>query len=166
MENIKIKKATINNLKEIEKIYEKARKFMEINGNPTQWGNNHPSEELLLSFILKNSLYIGVNKNNEIEFVFAFIINDDPTYSYIEGKWGSNKKYGTIHAVASAFRIKNVFNLIFNFCLSKIEYIRIDTHENNKIMQKAILKNGFKKRGIIYVRDNSPRIAFDYLKGN
>lgn len=166
MNNIIIKNASISDLDEILKIYENARKFMEKAGNPTQWGKNHPSKELLLSFISNNSLYIGVNEKNEIEFVFAFIIGEDPTYSYIEGKWGSNEKYGTIHAVVSSFKSKNIFKIIFDFCLSKINYIRIDTHENNIVMQKAIIKNGFKKRGIIYVRDHSSRIAFDYLKDN
>ena len=43
----------------------------------------------------------------------------------------------------------------------KIQHLRIDTHENNKVMQHLILKNGFEKCGIIYVDDGSPRVAFE-----
>lgn len=39
--------------------------------------------------------------------------------------------------------------------------MRIDTHENNKVMQHLIKKNGFQECGIIYVEDGSPRIAYE-----
>ena len=42
--------------------------------------------------------------------------------------------------------------------------MRIDTHEDNKIMQHLIEKNGFSKRGIIFKDDGSPRVAFEYVK--
>jgi ribosomal protein S18 acetylase RimI-like enzyme len=41
--------------------------------------------------------------------------------------------------------------------------IRIDTHEKNVSMQRMVEKNGFKKTGIIYVKDGSPRYAYQLI---
>ncbi len=41
---------------------------------------------------------------------------------------------------------------------------RIDTHNDNKIMQHVIEKNGFIRCGIIYVKDGSPRIAYEKIE--
>ena len=59
---------------------------------------------------------------------------------------------GTLHGV---------LGMIVAFCSRKISHLRIDTHEDNKVMQRAISKNGFQKRGIIYIEDGSPRIAYE-----
>ena len=53
-----------------------------------------------------------------------------------------------------------------DFCQKITTHIRIDTHEDNIVMQKAIAKNGFHKCGIIYTDDGSPRIAYEYLFTN
>ena len=50
-------------------------------------------------------------------------------------------------------------------CSEKINYLRIDTHEDNQPMQDAVLRYGFRKCGIIHIRDGSKRVAFDYIKG-
>ena len=41
--------------------------------------------------------------------------------------------------------------------------IRIDTHEKNASMRRMVEKNGFKKTGIIYVEDGSPRYAYQLI---
>ena len=46
---------------------------------------------------------------------------------------------------------------------NKIGYIRIDTHEDNYVMQNALAKQGFRRCGIIYVEDGTTRIAYDRL---
>ena len=43
------------------------------------------------------------------------------------------------------------------------QYIRIDTHEKNLPMQKALLKQGFTHRGTIYIADGTARMAFDLM---
>ena len=49
------------------------------------------------------------------------------------------------------------------FCEQSINHLRIDTHNDNKIMQHVIEKNGFKRCGIIHVNDGSERIAYEKL---
>ena len=45
--------------------------------------------------------------------------------------------------------------------LSKCPNLRIDTHQDNKVMQHVVEKHGFTRRGIIYIADGSPRIAYE-----
>ena len=49
------------------------------------------------------------------------------------------------------------------FCEKQIPHLRIDTHEDNKVMQHLIEKNGFKKCGIVYVEDGTERFAYEKI---
>ena len=84
--------------------------------------------------------------------------------SYISGTWHSDLPYGAVHRVASDGSTRGLTKACFDFCTKIIDYIRIDTHENNKPMQGALQKYGFRECGIIHIDDGTPRIAFDYLK--
>ena len=50
------------------------------------------------------------------------------------------------------------------FALSHVSELRADTHEDNKIMQAVLERNGFEKCGIIYIEDGSPRIAYQFSR--
>ncbi|MBR4396591.1 MAG: hypothetical protein IKS93_01915 [Methanobrevibacter sp.] len=97
--------------------------------------------------------------------VFALFDNIEPTYQYIEdGQWLNDESYVTVHRIASDGKVHGIFKCVADYCKSISDNIRIDTHENNSIMQKQIENNGFKKCGTIYVRDKSPRIAYQWSK--
>ncbi len=51
-----------------------------------------------------------------------------------------------------------------SYCEEIIPHLRIDTHEDNKIMQRAIEKNGFTKCGMIFTEEGSSRIAYEKLE--
>ena len=163
MENLKIRPAVPADLDEIEKIYAAARKFMAENGNPTQWKNGYPWRDLLEEDIAMGKLYVAMD-GDFICGVFVFVIGEDPTYGYMEGgTWRSDAPYGTIHRIAS--RGSGVFAACMDFCRSRCGHIRLDTHADNKPMQHLAEKHGFSRRGIIYVEDGTPRIAFDWMQG-
>ena len=67
----------------ILEVYARARDFMAKNGNPTQWGDNYPSPELLEEDIDTNRLFVYM-VNGQMQAVFAFILGEDPTYKVIE----------------------------------------------------------------------------------
>lgn len=158
-----IKKANLNDLNKIMDIYKYAKKLMKETGNPNQWNDSYPSIELIEQDINKDQCFVCF-ENEEIVGVFVFIIGEDPTYKIIkDGKWSSDATYGTIHRIASSGKVKGVGNTCYQFCKSKINYLRADTHNDNKIMQKSLLDNGFKVCGTIYVADGSPRVAFDFI---
>ena len=159
-----IRKAKISELDEIMTVFDKARNFMRKCGNYSQWINGYPQRELVSDDIEKGQLYVCV-EDNEILAVFAFIIGDDPTYAYIEnGSWKSNTTYGTIHRVGSTGKKRGMGKVCFDYCKSQIDHLRGDTHEDNENMQNQFLNNGFERRGIIYISDGSPRIAYEYIK--
>ena len=70
--------AVRGDLPQILKIYAHARAVMKASGNPTQWGDNFPPQELLKEDIDSNRLFLYV-VNGQIEDVFAFILVVDTT---------------------------------------------------------------------------------------
>lgn len=159
---MKIRKANIEDLEQILEIYAQARAFMRAHGNMEQWRGGHPYREVLESDIEKGQLY--VLEEEELCGVFAFIPGVDPTYGYIEGAWTSDEPYAAIHRVASNGKVKGVFEQIISYCAQFCPHLRIDTHKDNYPMQGAILKQGFTYRGIIYLENGDPRMAYDRYK--
>lgn len=157
-----IRKAQWEDLPRIEEIYANARKFMAETGNPNQWGNTTPVTSLLEDDIRKGDLYV-MTYEDTIHGVFYFYIGIDPTYGVIEdGQWRSDTPYGTIHRIAGDGS-GGVLATAVAFGKEHIGHLRIDTHEDNKIMQRAIAKQGFQRSGIIHLANGSPRIAYDLL---
>ena len=155
-----IRSAKTEDLDTITKLYAYAREQMKNSGNFRQWGDNKPDPHTIREDISKSQLYL-ICDQNEICGVFAFFIGADPTYQIIEdGAWLNDKTYGVIHRVASNGKTKGIVQQALRFCEDKIKNIRIDTHEDNKIMQHILEKEGFQKCGRIYVADGSPRIAY------
>ncbi len=156
-----IRCAKENDLPEILRIYEYARGFMARTGNPNQWTDGHPREELLRSDITKQQLYVLETETGP-HGVFAFIIGDDPTYAVIEqGAWRSSTPYGTIHRIASDGQIHGFLQSAVDFCWQQIPHLRIDTHADNRVMQHLIVKCGFTRCGIIRLENGDPRIAYE-----
>ena len=155
--------ADSGDLPRILQIYGRARRFMKESGNTSQWKDGFPPESLLAEDIRAGHLYVVRDvKDKTIHGVFAFIIGDDPTYARIEqGRWLSDTEYGTLHRVAGDGTVHGIFAAAVAFCEEKVSHLRIDTHEDNHVMQHLIVKSGFQKCGIIHVEDGSPRIAYE-----
>lgn len=158
-----IRHAKMADLPMILEIYDYARAFMAENGNPTQWADRYPEESLLRSDIENQNLYV-MEEAGHVCGVFAFIPGADETYAVIEqGGWLSDSEYGTIHRVAGDGTVHGLLQKAVSYCEKRISHLRIDTHQDNRIMQHVILKCGFRKCGIIYVSDGSPRIAYEKI---
>ena len=157
-----VRNAVQSDLPRIEEIYAYAREFMAKTGNPNQWGKTNPPHEWLVDDIEKELLHV-IEDEVGIHGVFYFYIGEDPTYGVIEdGVWRSNETYGTIHRIAGDGS-GGVLAAAVRFGKERINHIRIDTHEDNRIMQRAVAKYGFRRCGIIYLENGSPRIAYDLL---
>lgn len=157
---MKIRKTDMNDLKEILNIYSYARHYMKEHKNPTQWGDDRPSESVIKNDITNGNSFVVID-NDVISGVFSFIIGEDETYKKIyDGKWLNDKAYGTVHRLAGNGKSKGIFDFSMGYCEKLIDNIRIDTHKNNKIMQYLLSKRGYKKCGIIYVEDGSERLAY------
>lgn len=149
-------------LPEILKIYEAARQFMAQNGNASQWGRAYPPRERIEADIRGGCLYVEEAEGKPAG-VFAFLLGPEPNYERIDGAWRNSLPYGTIHRVASDGRVPGFFGRCMEFCKKQTANLRIDTHEENKVMRHLIEKSGFAECGIIRVEDGSPRIAYQYV---
>ena len=159
-----IRKANINDLAEIMEIYKTAQEFMIDSGNPYQWGRTYPSRELIEDDIARGVCHL-ICDNEMPHGVFALFEGQEPTYEYIEnGCWANDDEYVTVHRIASDGKLHGIFNCAIEYCKSRYENIRIDTHESNIIMQGKIEKSGFERCGTIYVADGSARIAYQWCK--
>lgn len=156
-----IRLAESEDLPRIAEIYAGARAFMAANGNPGQWGTNHPSQQQLAQDICSRVLYL-LEDGLGIHGVFAFLLGEDPTYRVIyNGAWHYELPYGTIHRVAGDGS-GGIFSAIVAFARKRCTYLRIDTHTCNQPMRRAIQRAGFQPCGTILTEDGSPRLAFDW----
>lgn len=155
-----IRKATVGDLSQIMEIYNRAREYMRENGNLEQWNGSYPSADLILDDIERGKCHLCISAG-EIYGVFYFAVESDPTYAVIEdGSWLNDAPYGVIHRIAVAKHQRGVASFCFDYALSKCGNVKIDTHQDNIPMQKALAKNGFAKCGVIHLANGDPRIAF------
>lgn len=159
---LSIKKAADDDLDRIMEIYRYAQDFMIKSGNPSQWGHFYPKPELIRSDIEKKVCYVLFDETG-IHGVFALFAGEEPAYQYIEkGEWLNDDPYVTIHRLAGDGQVRGLFRSTSDYCKSISSNIRVDTHADNHVMQRLIEKNGYRKCGIIYIADGSPRIAYHW----
>lgn len=97
--------------------------------------------------------------------VFYFAIEEDPTYKMIyKGQWLNDKPYGVVHRIASAGTVRGAGEFCLTWAISQSKNLRIDTHEDNVVMQRLLGKLRFQYCGIIYLKNGEPRLAFQYEK--
>lgn len=164
MTELYVRPAAAKDFDRIMEIYAAARETMRKNGNPNQWGTDHPPRGMIEEDIRIGRSYLVCSRDagqERISGVFVLIIGEDPTYKVIEdGEWLNDEPYGTIHRIAGDGSAKGVLEAALVFAAGRIRNIRIDTHHDNTIMQHLLDKYGFARCGIIYVADGTPRIAY------
>lgn len=166
---MKFRRASESDLNGIMNIIKQAQEYFKEQGI-NQWQNNYPNTETIRNDISKGYGYVLAD-NGKIVGTVAVSFDGEKTYESIyDGKWISNLEYAVIHRMAIDSSLKGlglasiIMKYIEDMCLNRgIHSIRIDTHEDNKSMQRLIEKNGFKYCGIIYLADNSKRLAFEKL---
>lgn len=152
-----IRKAVVSDFNRIMEIYAIARKYMKNSGNPNQWKDHYPEKNIVNKDIEDKISYV-LEDNGHIFACFVFTKGYEKSY---ELNFPSDKEYGIIHRVASDGSERKIVSRIINFVKKEISLLRIDTHEDNKTMQKAVEKLGFKRLGIIQLDDRSFRILYE-----
>ena len=164
---MEFRKSIKSDIKEIINIIEEAQSYFKANGID-QWQNGYPNEESIKNDIESGESYVLL-KNDKIIATAYLSFSGESDYDVIyDGKWISQGDYAVVHRVAVSSNIKGhgiageLFKCIEKICLeNNIKHIKIDTHRQNKSMQRFLSKNGFKYCGVIYLEDNSERIAFE-----
>lgn len=152
---------------EIMAIYEYARQFMAEHDNPRQWGaTNWPPEKVISSDITAGNSYVCMCGDRIVgTFFFDQGKDIEPTYHVLEdGEWLEDSPYGVIHRLASDGTVKGIGSFCIGWAFGQCGHLRVDTHEDNYIMQNLLKKNGFIQRGKVYVReDHEPRLAYEKI---
>lgn len=135
-----------------------------------QWQNHYPNESTIRNDIDKGESFL-VYHDNSIIGTFVLSFRNEDTYDHIyDGHWLSKDGYAVIHRIAidNDFKGKGfatqIMMMIEEICLiNKIFSIKIDTHEDNKVMRNMLIKNGFEYCGTILLRDGNKRFAYEKL---
>ncbi|NFT97850.1 GNAT family N-acetyltransferase [Clostridium botulinum] len=166
---MEFKKSTEEDISNIMRIINEAQiYFREQKIN--QWQNDYPNIDTIKEDIKNDYSYVFL-MDKQIVATLALSFDGEKTYDIIyDGKWISNNKYAVIHrmAVNNSHKGNGIASKIFKnremICLEKgVHSIKIDTHVENKAMQNLLKKNNFHYCGIIYLEDNSKRIAFEKI---
>ena len=157
---MEIRKTRIEELDTVMEIYAHARQFMADHGNPTQWKQTWPPREYIENDIQLGKSYVCV-EGDEIAAVFYFAKEHDETYDVIyDGQWLNDEEYAVVHRIASTGKVKGAGSFCMNWASEQCKNIRIDTHEDNYVMQNMLKKCGFSHCGTIYCRGDEKRMAF------
>ena len=166
---MEFRKAVEADIDSIMKIIKQAQDYFKEKGI-NQWQNNYPNVEVISNDVAEKNSYVLL-KNNEVVATAVVSFKGEKTYESIyEGKWISDKEYAVVHRIAVDNNYKGlglssqIIKSVEELCIDKgVFSIKIDTHEQNSSMQKLLRKNKFENCGIIYLEDNSPRIAFEKI---
>jgi hypothetical protein len=164
-ENLTVRQAREADLPEIMAVLEAAKGIMRASGNTGQWVNGYPSEKVVLEDIAGGCGYV-VLADGRLSGYFAFIPSPEPTYAEIfDGAWlDDTLPYHVVHRIGSYPEVHGVFRAVLDWCFGRDPNIRIDTHEDNRIMQHCILRYGFRYCGIIYLESGDPRLAYQLIR--
>lgn len=158
---MQIRTATKADLAAIMELYEKARQFMQENGNPEQWGQHHPPIDMVIADIAAGKSYV-CEADGRIAAVFYYAVEPEEDYQKIyEGAWLNDNPYGVVHRIAAPLRVRGAAAGCLEWCFQESGgNVRIDTHRDNIPMQRLLDKCGYSRCGIIYMKDGAERIAY------
>tara|TARA_B110000858_G_scaffold193022_1_gene244774 strand:+ start:47 stop:556 length:510 start_codon:yes stop_codon:yes gene_type:complete len=136
-----------------------------------QWQDGYPNMDVVKNDIERKIGFVLTQNDNIIGYT-AIIINNEPDYINIEGKWLTNQEFMVYHRVAISKKFlakgmaKKMMKLIEEYALSKNIYsLKADTNHDNIPMLKIFEKMGYSFCGTVHIRQ-SPRKAYEKVLKN
>jgi RimJ/RimL family protein N-acetyltransferase len=156
-----IRKSTLADLPTILNLRDQAREIMRSCGNTFQWPDGYPRDDMFRKDIEVGGSHVMIDERGEVVGTFALLPSPEVTYNVIyNGQWLDDAPYYVIHRIASTPGSHGILDALLDYCESRVNNIRIDTHEANIIMRKGLEKHGYQYCGIIYLLDGNERLAF------
>ncbi len=163
--NLKFRKAEMSEITQIWDILQQAIARRKEDGSD-QWQNGYPNPKVVQSDVEKGSAFVLTDKDKIVGYS-AVLINDEPEYANIEGKWITNNDFIVVHRVAVSENYlgkglaKKIFGFVEEYALNNNIYsIKSDTNYDNIPMLKIFEKLGYSYCGKVYF-GSSPRKAFE-----
>lgn len=160
------RKATQNDLPEIWTIIQQAIIRRETDGSD-QWQDGYPNELIISKDITEEHAYVLSNENEIVGYI-AILINDEPAYNNIEGKWLTQDDFVVVHrlAIADDFLGKGLAQRLLKHTeklaiKNKIYSLKIDTNFDNIAMLKILEKMGYTHCGEVTFSNGNRRKAFE-----
>ncbi|MCG7280862.1 GNAT family N-acetyltransferase [Chryseobacterium taklimakanense] len=164
---IKFRKATQDDADKIWKILQQAIERRRRDGS-LQWQNGYPNPETVNSDIEKQIGYV-LTENDRVVAYCAVLLNDEPAYENIEGKWLSDGDFNVVHRVAVSDEVAGkgyateIFRRIEDFSRQNgIFSVKVDTNFDNAAMLHILKKLGYSYCGEVYL-SGGVRKAFEKL---
>ncbi|AKD04945.1 GNAT family N-acetyltransferase [Pontibacter korlensis] len=159
------RKASLAELPQIWDILQGAIRRRKEDGS-NQWQDGYPNPEVVKQDIENGVGFVLVEGETVIGYT-AVLINDEPEYANIEGKWLTNSDFVVFHrvAISDSYLGKGLASKMLEFIESyalrnHIYSIKADTNFDNVAMMKIFDKMGYVYCGEVYFR-GSPRKAFE-----
>lgn len=159
------RKASSKDIPEIWSILEDAIARRKADGS-NQWQDGYPNEESIRYDIQKDTGFVLTENDNVIGYC-AVLINDEPEYANLQGKWKTNGDFVVFHRLAIAKShlgkgcVKEMFRFIEEFALANnIHSIKADTNFDNGAMLHLFERMGYEYCGEVFFR-GSARKAYE-----
>lgn len=166
---MKFRKTTTSDIKSVMEIITQAQKYFKENGID-QWQNNYPTADTISDDITNNQSYVLIKDDTIVATVVIAFINEKYYEKIYEGSWKTDGPYAVIHriAVSDSYKGTGISSILLKeaeqLCMEKgIQSIRVDTHEDNKSMQRLLQKNNYIYCGVVYLEHGPKRIAFEKM---
>lgn len=131
-----------------------------------QWQDGYPNPAVVKADIENGHGYV-LTEGDEILGYVAILINDEPAYADIDGKWLTDGDFVVYHRVAISEKhigkglSKVMLNFIDDFALQHgITSVKADTNFDNARMMGAFEKSGYVYCGEVFFR-GAPRKAYE-----
>lgn len=131
-----------------------------------QWQDGYPNPTVVQKDIDNEAGYV-LTQGDTILGYCAILVNDEPAYAGIEGKWLTEGDFVVFHRVAIAENqlgkglAKALFGFIEDFAMGRgIPSIKADTNFDNPAMLNLFQKLGYAYCGEVYFR-GSARKAYE-----
>lgn len=165
MNQYQFRRATLVEIPQIWEILQQAIQKRKQEGS-NQWQDGYPNPEVIQKDIEKGVGFI-LTDNEIIVGYTAILLNDEPEYEKIIGKWLTNTDFIVFHRVAISKNhlgkglAKIMMNHIETFALENNIYsIKADTNFDNNAMIAIFEKSGYVYCGEVHFR-GSPRRAYE-----
>ncbi len=148
------------------RVIDGARQQMIASGRH-QWTNDYPSKEDIKNDLNNGNAYV-LTVDERIAVYGAVILNGEPRYEFLDGKWMTYGNYYVIHRFATLPELQREgFAKIFlqktnSLCeMEHIPSIKVDTNFDNLPMINLLSSLGFCICGNVNYGERGSRFAFE-----
>ena len=126
-------------------------------------------EKDILADINNGNAYV-LTVNDQIAVYGAVVLNGEPAYEFLEGKWLTNSNYYVIHRFATLPKLQRegyariFINKVCSLCeVEHVPSIKVDTNYDNLPMVSLLSSMGFCLCGKVSYGERGLRFAFEKI---